>query len=95
MAAAAIRAITKATSGNGGANARLSLARTAELLLSHPQEKNLLTGIEMTPSDFSPIVEQTPWGLANRLIPAVKVANTPMEWDSAACHLGSAEPKWA
>lgn len=94
MAAAAIRAITKATSGNGGANARLSLARTAELLLSHPQEKNLLTGIEMKPSDFSHNIEQTPWGMANRLIPAVKIANTPMEWNSASCELGSAEPVW-
>jgi hypothetical protein len=95
MAAAAIRAITKATSGNGCATARLSLARTAELLLTHPHEKNNDTSIKMKSSDFSRIIEQTPWGLANRLKPAVKISNTPMKWSSTSCQLGSAEPNWA
>jgi hypothetical protein len=94
MAAAAIIAITKAIAGNGCAHARLSLARTAELLISHPQQKNNSTSIKMKPSDFSHNIEQTPWGMANRLIPAVKIANTPMEWNSASCELGSAEPVW-
>lgn len=94
MAAAAIKAITKSITGNGCVNAQLSLARTAGLLLSHPQVTNNLTAIKMTPSDFSPNIEKTPWGLANRLNPAVKIANTPMQWSRSACHLGLVEPSW-
>ena len=94
MAAAAIRAITKAIAGKGCAHARLSLARTAELLISHSQQKNNSTSIKMKPSDFLHNIEQTPWEMENRLIPAVKIANTPMEWNSASCELSSAEPVW-
>lgn len=94
MAAAAIRAITNGMSGKGFATARLSLARTAKLLLSHPQEKNDLAAININAADFSPIIERTPWGLANRLKPAVKVSSTPMQWNNPSCSLGLAEPKW-
>ncbi len=94
MAAAAIRALGDVAAGKGARNARLSLARTAELLIAHIQDRPTAKQIDFIPSDYSTAIEKTPWGRARRLRPAVKIANTPMEWSLPSCALGSAKPNW-
>ncbi len=107
MAAAAIKALVDARTKNEIDNARLSLARTAELLISEPS-----TGIEPSAKSepsaqykpsaqsepaaehYSEFEEQTPWGPALRLKPALAVENAPMHWALPACNLGSSSPEW-
>lgn len=88
MAAATLRLLAK-----GGGKARLSLARVAELLKAHPQAVSGELD-KPSPSDFSDVVEQTPWGPAHRLKPALSVEGTPMIWERAASELGSAQAAW-
>ncbi len=94
MAAAAVRAISLAAKGEGLRNARLSLARIAELLIAHPQsiegKLNKLPSLE----DFLELKEQTPWGQAHRLKAAIDIERTPMKWRRPACELGTSTPQW-
>ncbi len=94
MAAAVVRALTCAAAGEGISSARVSLARTGELLSGYPQEVpgtlELRPGVE----DFATTLEPTPWGAAHRLAPALTIEGTPMAWASPACAFGSANPDW-
>jgi hypothetical protein len=95
IAAAALRALERAVGGEGMANARLSLARTAALLMAHPQgEEGGTLDPRPGPVDFSLGIERTPWGNARRLKPPLAVEGTPMAWDRPACALGSFPPRW-
>ena len=94
LAASAIRAISMAISQNQTSHARLSLARTAELLCRHPQKMEADEKITANAADYSATKENTPWGLANRLLPAIKITNTEMTWDSPSCELGSHPACW-
>ncbi|NOX96413.1 MAG: acyl-CoA transferase [Alphaproteobacteria bacterium] len=94
MAAATMRALEDMAARKGARNARLSLARTAELLFSHPQDRPDARQIDARSSDFAAVIEKTPWGCAHRLRPAVKIAGTPMEWSLPSCTLGSSPPGW-
>ncbi len=94
MAAAVVRALTMAAGGNGIRNARLSLARTAELLVNHPQTAKGSLDKDPTASDFSSTQENTPWGPAHRLKPPLEIEGTPMMWDRPACELGTEPAKW-
>ena len=87
MAASAIRLL-----GTGG-SARLSLARTAKLLIEagagtdeplHAEDEN----------DQGILVEQTPWGPAHRLQVPLKITGTPVEWELPASELGSHRAQW-
>ena len=94
MAAALIRALSEFVIGGVLKNTRLSLARTADLLVDHPQEETGTLGTEPTQYDFSNDIEQTPWGHAHRLKPALTIDGIPMQWSSPACNFGSASPEW-
>lgn len=94
MAAAVVRAVTEAAKGNGIKNARLSLARTAELLINHPQSAQGMLGKDPSDTDFSQTIETSPWGPARRLKPPLQIAGTPMTWDRPSCELGTASPIW-
>lgn len=94
MAAAVIRALTSSIEGKGDRTARLSLARTADLLTAHPQKALGNLAKEAEPDDLSRTVEQTPWGMAYRLKPPLDIEGTPMHWDRPACALGSATANW-
>lgn len=94
MAAAAIKAIENLITGKGCTHARLSLARTAELLVKQTQKEHVPLAADIKPSDLSSHIEQTPWGKAHRLKPAIEIHGTPMKWDHAACQLGSSLAKW-
>ncbi|MEE9375354.1 MAG: CoA transferase [Rhizobiaceae bacterium] len=94
MAAAALRAITKASKGEGLMNGKLSLARTAHLLMAHQQTAQGTISLPPKPIDYSKEIERTVWGKSQRLIPPMVIEGTPMIWDSPAAELGSAKAEW-
>lgn len=94
MAAAALRLLHRAAAGEGAGRARLSLARTGELLCAHRQETPGALSLSPASEDQAPTPERTPWGPAHRLRPALTVEGAPMSWDRPAQVLGSSEPAW-
>jgi len=93
MAASAIRLLTERLGSGRGGSARLSLARTAKLLIENGP------GIEAPlraedEGDQGMLVEQTPWGPAHRLHVPLKITGTPLQWSIAASELGSHRPQW-
>ncbi|NER65621.1 acyl-CoA transferase, partial [Pseudomonas sp. MAFF212427] len=94
MAAAAIMALdTRLRSGCGG-SARLSLARTARLLVDQGTLVEDLPLAAETEADRAEPLEQTPWGPAQRLKAPLRVDGAPLVWTRGACELGSAKPQW-
>lgn len=94
MAAAVLRALLDAVTGKGLINARLSLARTALLLIGSPQKLDGRLSKEPASEHFLPEIEHTHWGRAHRLKSAISVAGVPMHWDRAASALGSSPAAW-
>ncbi len=94
MAAAAICGVTRRLTQGGGSEVRLSLARTAKLLVDHQvgQDEAPLAG--ETEADRSPVVETTEWGDAQRIVAPVQISGVPMRWDYPARSLGSSSPQW-
>ena len=93
MAASAIRLLTERLNTGRGGSARLSLARTAKLLIEHgPGASEALRAEDE--QDQSALVEQTPWGPAHRLQVPVKISGTPIQWALPATELGSHHPQW-
>jgi hypothetical protein len=87
MAAAAIKLL-----GQGG-SARLSLARTAKLLIEQGAGTTEALRAEEA-SDQGLLVEQTPWGPAHRLHVPLKITGTPLQWTLPASELGSHRAQW-
>ena len=94
LAASTIRALTLRVTRRQGTQARLSLARTAKLLIDQGEGFSAPPFAPQTAADLAPEIELTPWGEARRLIPPVAIDGVPMRWDSPAVNLGSAEPAW-
>ncbi|OIQ45868.1 MAG: acyl-CoA transferase [Roseobacter sp. MedPE-SW] len=95
MAAAVLNALTFATTSQRAASARLSLARMAEQLAHMPQQ---LSGPKIEgpgPGDYASHIENSSWGPALRLRPALVVGTTQMQWDSPAQACGSAPARWS
>ncbi|MBD8094517.1 CoA transferase [Pseudomonas fluorescens] len=94
MAASAIQALSERLKTGRGGSARLSLARTAKLLVDAGQvpEQPALRAEE--PSDQGLVVEQTAWGQAHRLLAPVTISGTPLQWDLPAGELGSHRAQW-
>jgi hypothetical protein len=93
-AAAAIRGLTLRLTAQHGAQARLSLARTAKLLIDCGENHETSPLAPETPADIAPEIERTSWGEARRLVPPVAIDGIPMRWDLPATDLGSAPPAW-
>lgn len=94
LAAAAIRGVIARTAGSGQTRARLSLARTAKLLIDHkgcPSDAQFAPAIDQ---DFAAPVEQTDWGPALRLLPPAEIVGTAMCWTTPAIKLGSSPACW-
>ncbi|MET1067554.1 MAG: CoA transferase [Pseudomonas prosekii] len=87
MAAAVLKLL-----GQGG-SARLSLARTAKLLIEHGAGTDQPLRAE-DDSDQGLLIEQTPWGPAHRLHVPLKITGTPLQWATAATELGSHRAQW-
>jgi hypothetical protein len=93
MAASAIRLLTQRLKTGRGGSARLSLARTARLLIEQGPGTNEALRAEDA-QDQNPQVEQTPWGPAHRLLAPVTISGTPLHWALPASELGSHRPQW-
>lgn len=94
MAAAVLSALAAAARGEQAGIARLSLARTAELLAELPKTA---TGDEIdkpAERDFSPDTEQTGWGPGLRLRAPFSVGTTRLAWSSGAVKLGTGAAEW-
>lgn len=94
LAAAAIRALIARTTGEGGLTARLSLARTAKLLIDHrgtPTERDFAPAAAQ---DYAAGLEQSAWGPAQRLLPPATIEGAPMWWGRPASQLGSSSAAW-
>ncbi|WP_367254406.1 CoA transferase [Pseudomonas sp. stari2] len=93
MAASAIRLLAERLRSGRGGSARLSLARTAKLLIEQEPGTNEVLRPEDA-KDRSLQMEQTPWGLAHRLQAPLKICGTPLQWALPATELGSHQPRW-
>ncbi|MEJ5061391.1 MULTISPECIES: CoA transferase [unclassified Pseudomonas] len=93
MAASAIKLLSERLSSGQGGSARLSLARTAKLLIDNGRgiEESLRAEDE---HDQGMLVEQTSWGPAHRLQVPLKITGTPLQWAIAAGELGSHRAQW-
>lgn len=93
MAASALRLLTQRLRNGRGGSARLSLARTAKLLIEQgPGTMEALRAEDEQDQSLS--VEQTPWGPAHRLQVPVKISGTPIQWVLPATELGAHNPQW-
>ena len=93
MAASVIRLLAERLRSGRGGSARLSLARTAKLLVEHGAGTDEALRPE-NPQDQSSLVEQTPWGPAHRLQAPLRIAGTPLQWALPATELGSHPAQW-
>jgi crotonobetainyl-CoA:carnitine CoA-transferase CaiB-like acyl-CoA transferase len=93
LACAALSGLRYRLSTGRGSRTRLSLARTAALLMSQP-------ALDLTPlapergADSSSKIEHTDWGPARRLRPPCELEGIAMQWERPACALRSAQAKW-
>jgi crotonobetainyl-CoA:carnitine CoA-transferase CaiB-like acyl-CoA transferase len=95
MAAAAIRGLTRRLTDGAATVARLSLARTASVLIAaraNPGENPLAPEAL---DDLASETEETDWGAARRLRPPLVIAETPLRWDRPARMLGTSPPDWS
>jgi CoA-transferase family III len=94
IAASAIRGVTRRLENGIGTEARLSLARSAKLLIDHECQD---TGTRLAPdtdADLTPAIEQTDWGPARRIVAPFAVSGTPQQWELPARNLGTSNPEW-
>jgi hypothetical protein len=95
MAAAVLRLLTRRLADGIGGGARLSLARTAALLVEAGAAEPEPPCPAVTPQDLAPAIEATSWGPARRLRPPAEMPGIPMRWARAARRLGDDAPAWA
>ncbi|MBO9409918.1 MULTISPECIES: CoA transferase [unclassified Ruegeria] len=94
MAAAALSALSEAALGNSIMQARLSLARTAELLTVLGKTETTTDITQAKPTDYAQAPEKSDWGVGHRLKPALRVGDTEMIWARPASKLGTSDPIW-
>ena len=89
LAAAVLHGWAHRLDGGDASTARVSLARTAHLLLSGPRTGPVTTVADPSDDDWDTEVEPTAWGPARRLRPPVAVEGVTWRWDRPAAPLGS------
>jgi crotonobetainyl-CoA:carnitine CoA-transferase CaiB-like acyl-CoA transferase len=93
MAAATLAGLAARRAEGQGSRWRLSLARTAKLLVdAGPQPAG-----DPPPTDDPPLSaehEETSWGPARRVAAPLTVPGAPLHWDLPARALGSDPPRW-
>ncbi len=94
IAAAVIAGVRGRLVDATASTARLSLARTARLLVDAGLANGTAPWSSVGENDLSPVVEATDWGPAKRLSPPVAIDGTPMSWNVGASRLGSAAARW-
>ena len=94
MAAAVLRGVQARVNEQRAMRMRLSLARTAWLLVESPRPPERAEWQPLRPEDIAADIEQTSWGPARRVAAPVSVGGVRMQWDRPATALGSAEARW-
>lgn len=94
MAAQAIQALSQQLQTGLGSTSRLSLARTAQLLVEHSGPPTAQALRTETPADQGLLVEQTPWGPAHRLQVPLHISGAPLQWACPASELGAHRAQW-
>lgn len=94
MAAAAVQGVHRRLLNGAGCSARLSLARTAHVLVQGPpgQRDNPVSGV--TSQDFGESIERTAWGDVQRLRPPLVVDGAIHRWRCPAGPLGASTATW-
>ena len=95
MAAAAVQALSMKYQLQGVFRARLSLAKTAEILMQTYQPDvtaDEVLPLHVTQDDMH--IESTYWGQAQRLNPAITVQGSALQWAIPAGVLGSDPARW-
>ncbi|MGN8346057.1 CoA transferase [Pseudomonas sp. SMV71] len=93
MAASTLVLLARRLENGRGGSARLSLARTAKLLIEQGPGAQAALRPEDN-DDQGLLVEQTPWGPAHRLQVPLKISGTPLQWTRAATELGAHRAQW-
>ncbi|KIC28530.1 CoA transferase [Leisingera sp. ANG-M6] len=94
MAAAVLSALTAAARGAAVPSARLSLARTAELLAGMEKSANGPDIGGPGDGDYSQLIERSGWGPGHRLAAPLSLNGTAMNWDLPAARRGSSPACW-
>lgn len=94
LAACALSALAAAARGERVPHARLSLARTGELLagLGRTAEGPVISGSQ--DADYEPNTEASSWGPGHRLSAPCWLSDTKMCWDRPAMACGGSAPHW-
>lgn len=91
MAAAALSGLTRRRRDGIGSRWRLSLARTAQLLIdAGPQHADE----PPDPAAVSETIEDTAWGRARRIVAPLTVPDFPLAWSRPARAIGTDAPRW-
>lgn len=93
MAAAALAALAERRRSGAVLRARLSLARTAALLMKYAGSMEDRIGPE-TPDDIGSAVEITGWGPARRVRQPLTIGGVDLRFDRPALPVGSHQPAW-
>ncbi len=94
IAAASIHALNLRDNTGAIYSARLSLARTASLLMMRTSDPKGTEFLKETEQDIDPAIETTEWGEARRIRFPLSIESIPAKWNSPAVSLHSSEPKW-
>lgn len=94
LAAAALRGLRARQLDGAGTGARMSLARTARLLMDLPRRSFQGPAVKVADADYAPAVEHTAWGDLRRLRPPATIEGMPLVWDLPAAPLGSDDAVW-
>lgn len=94
LAAAVARALRVRQLGGEVCSARLSLARTAQLLRQEPRPLGTQPFGAVTEEDLDSYIEHTRWGTARRLRFPVTGMDLEQSWPCPASDLRTAAPRW-
>ncbi len=92
MAASAISGLAARRKNGRGSRWRVSLARTAQLLIDGGQGTRGPAALGEPP--LSDGIENTTWGPAQRIVPPLAVSDAPLLWDRPARAIGADAAAW-
>jgi len=93
MGASAITGITARYETGRGSRWRLSLARTAQLLIDAGQQ-DPKHATKLNEPALTTEIEETAWGPARRIRPPITIDEAPLNWDRPARPLGADTATW-
>ncbi len=94
MAAAVLHALKEKAESGTLLSAKLSLAKTADLLSNYSAIDSNTALQEVNESDFSENIERTEWGRARRLKFPLNIEGCSAEWQYPAAKLRTSTPMW-